>query len=589
MFESREVRTKKFYYNNLYRDYIFNFENLGDFYQYDYRNIQSYRERIADIKNNYDENKRLKIYDILRTYNTNIGCSARTLDNIEKLRRSDAAIIIGGQQPGLLGGPLFIIYKILTILKLSSFLEKELKIPIVPCFWNASDDSDRDEIDNFNILTADGKIKNIKLGLSGISEKTRYSDIRITKDRIDRIVDEVEKILYPTDFKQDIINFYRKSIFDIFSKVSSGCTSDKNSGKEEVSISTFFSAFITRMFSDYGIVIIDPSDTELKKLSFNLLEFDINNSYKISHLINSASRNLKKKGYHNQIVSLPGTLNSFYCREGIRYKIYSDYPGSYQDSVDENSKNENSKSLFKIVADEGASKKADKYSNKDLMELFMENPSNVSLNVVLRPLFQDSELPVLCSICGPGEVSYMAQLKSVYSLYGLRMPVIYPRFSATIIEKKIKKLLVKLEIPEEELEMTAEEVIKMKVDRRAKVDILELMQNLEKDILQELEKAEKAFMDTDINISHSFDRIKRNMKKEISVLENKIYSELKKQDEFILEGVNKVYTNIFPNNNLQEREINITTYLNKYGFKLVDELYSAIEPFGFLHKFLEVT
>jgi uncharacterized protein YllA (UPF0747 family) len=177
----------------------------------------------------------------------------------------------------------------------------------------------------------------------------------------------------------------------------------------------------------------------------------------------------------------------------------------------------------------------------------------------------------------------------VYSLYGLRMPVIYPRISATIIEKKIKKLLVKLEIPEEELEMTAEEVIKMKVDRRAKVDILELMQNLEKDILQELEKAEKAFMDTDINISHSFDRIKRNMKKEISVLENKIYSELKKQDEFILEGVNKVYTNIFPNNNLQEREINITTYLNKYGFKLVDELYSAIEPFGFLHKFLEVT
>ena len=96
-------------------------------------------------------------------------------------------------------------------------------------------------------------------------------------------------------------------------------------------------------------------------------------------------------------------------------------------------------------------------------------------------------------------------------------------------------------------------------------------------------------MDTDINISHSFDRIKRNMKKEISVLENKIYSELKKQDEFILEGVNKVYTNIFPNNNLQEREINITTYLNKYGFKLVDELYSAIEPFGFLHKFLEAT
>ncbi|MDD3818523.1 MAG: bacillithiol biosynthesis BshC [Actinomycetota bacterium] len=592
MFESKEVHTKKFYYNNLYRDYIFNFEKLSDFYQHDYRNIQSYRERVTDIRNNYDDKKRLKVYDILKAYNTNIGCSSRTLENIEKFKKSDSAIVTGGQQPGLLGGPLFIIYKILTILKLSSFLEKELKIPVVPCFWNASDDSVRDEVDNINILTADNEIKNIKIDLSGINKNTRYSDIWITKDVIDRVIDEIEKTLYPTDFKNDIVNFYRKSVFDIFSKGSSGCTSGKNSGKEKLNISTFFSAFITRMFYDYGIVIIDPSGMELKKLSFNLLEFDIDNSHKINQLINSAGKNLKKIGYHNQITSLPGTLNSFYCREGIRYKIYSDYADLHPNSVDKNSKNENRKSLFKMATGEEAgkeiNKKADNYSKKDLMELFMENPSNVSLNVVLRPLFQDSQLPVLCSVCGPGEISYMAQLKSVYSLYGLRMPVIYPRFSATIIEKKIKKLLLKLEISEEELEMAAEEVIKMKVGMQSKVDVSELMQNLERDILLELEKVEKAFMDTGISISHSFDRIKRNMKKEIIVLENKIYSELKKQDEFILEGVNKVYTNIFPNNNLQEREINIATYLNKYGFKLVDELYSVIEPFGFLHKFLEV-
>jgi bacillithiol biosynthesis cysteine-adding enzyme BshC len=589
MFESKEVHTKKFYYNGLYRDYIFNFEKLSDFYQYDYRNIQSYRERITDIRNNYDEKKRLKIYDILKTYNKNIECGAKTLENIEKFKNINSAIVVGGQQPGLLSGPLFTIYKILTILKLSSFLEKKLKVPVVPCFWNASDDSDRDEVDNFNIMKADGEIKNIKLDLQGISEWTRYSDILITKDRVDRVIEEIEKTLYPTDFKKDIINFYKKGVVDIFSKVSSGCSYGKNSVEGKISISTFFSALIARMFSDYGIVVIDPSYSELKELSFNLLEFDINNNWKISNLINSTGKSLKEKGYHNQLASFPGALNSFYCMEGVRHKIYQDYQDSKLDSA-----NKNDKSLFEMEAGEGANKKAYKYSRKDLIALFEENPSNISLNVVLRPLFQDSELPVLCSICGPGEISYIAQLKPVYDLYGFKMPVVYPRFSATIIEKKIKKLLVKFNISEEELGLAVDEVIKTKIASKAKVDVAKLMVGLEKDIQAGLERVEKALMntatvDTDMNVSNSFDRIRRNIKKEAGVLEKKIYSELKKQDEFTLKGIEKIYANIFPDGSLQERKINIISYQNKYGFGLIDELYSAVEPFSFLHKFLEIT
>ena len=46
--------------------------------------------------------------------------------------------------------------------------------------------------------------------------------------------------------------------------------------------------------------------------------------------------------------------------------------------------------------------------------------------------------------------------------------------------------------------------------------------------------------------------------------------------------------NIFPDNNLQEREINITSYLNRYGFDFIDDLYSAVKPLDFPHKFLEI-
>ncbi len=553
MIESKEINTEKFYYNHLFRDYIFNFENVGEYYQYDYRNIDSYRKRVLDLKTDYDKENRSKIYNILKDYNKNIGCSQKTIENIEKLKSKKSAVIIGGQQPGFLTGPIFIIFKILTILKVSSYFEKELKIPIIPCFWNASDDNSFNQIDNLNVI--DKEITNIKLDLPDFDPKTRYSDIYLADSRFKEAIEKLESILYFTSFKTEVMDFYK----NILASALKNCSNPKG----EINVSSFFSVIITRMFSGYGLVIIDPADVELKKLSCNLLEFDISKHCQISHLINSTGKKLNSCGYHSQLSSTPGTLDFFYCVDGIREKIYSD-----------------SDNLFEI---------SDKrYNKKEFWDLLIEKPAAISLNVILRPLLQDKLLPVLCSICGPGESSYYAQLKPVYNLYGLKMPVIYPRFSATVVEKKIKRLIVKLKITDIELESSKEEIIRQAVSKRLKIDMGKLVLNLESDIQIKLEKLEKSFSDLEMNISSSFDRIKRNIKKEIKVLNKKLYSELKRQNKFTVEGINKIYMNIFPDNNLQEREINIISYLNRYGFDFIDDLYSAVTPLDFRHKFLEI-
>jgi len=553
MIESKGINTDKFYYNDLFRDYIFNFENVCEYYQYDYRNIGGYKKRVSDLKTGYDEENRSKIYNILKDYNKNIGCSKKTIENIEKLKSPKSAVVIGGQQPGFLTGPIFIIFKILTILKVSSYFEKELKIPIIPCFWNASDDNSFNQIDNLNIINK--VITNIKLDLSDFDPKTRYSDIYLTDNRFKEAIEKMESILHFTSFKTEIMYFYK----NILANALKNCSNTKG----EINVSSFFSTIITRMFSGYGLVIIDPADVELKKLSCNLLEFDVSKHYQISHLINSTGKKLNSCGYHSQLSSTPGTLDFFYCVDGIRKKIYSD-----------------SDNLFEI---------SDKrYDKKEFWDLMIEKPSAISLNVILRPLFQDKLLPVLCSICGPGESSYFAQLKPVYNIYGLKMPVIYPRFSSTIVEKKIKKLIVKLKITDIELGSSKEEIIRQAVSKRLKIDPGKLVPDLESDIQVKLEKLENVFLDLEMSISSSFDRIKRNIKKEIKVLNKKLYSELKRQDEFTVEGINKIYMNIFPDNNLQEREISIISYLNRYGFGFIDDLYSTLKPMDFMHKILEI-
>lgn len=553
MIELREIKTGKFYYNNLFLDYIFDYKNINKFYEYDYRDINSYKKRVFDIKADYNGGKRTEICNILENYNKKIGCGQKTLENIDKLRNNKSVVIIGGQQPGFLTGPLFMIFKILTILKLSNFFHRELEIPVIPCFWNASDDDSADQVDNLNIIN--GEISNIKLDLSGFTIKTRYSDIDLPEDRLKDVIERLKDILNPTGFKSGIIDLLKNSLSDIKKNYSD------NSGR--INIAAFFSGVVTRLFPDHGLVIIDPADNDLKKSSQDLLKFDINNHNKISGLVNSTGGELNNSGYHSQLSSITEILDFFYCEGGIRKRIYPDGEDSLkiEDKV---------------------------YSKKEFWDLMGSSPESISLNVVLRPLLQDSLLPVLCSVCGPGEISYFAQIKPVYDFYGLKMPVIYPRFSATIIERKIKKLFKKFKITDEMLVSDEEETTKKIIRKRMEIDLEGSMLDLEKDISVRLEKLERVFLDIEMNISDSFDRIKRNLKKEIKVLNKKVYSGLKKQDEFVVDGVKKIYMNIFPNGNLQEREINIFSYLNKYGFEFLNDIDSAIKPMDFSHKFLEI-
>jgi len=553
MFESREIKTGKFYYNNLFLDYIFNYKNISKLYEYDYRDINSYKKRVFDIKADYDDKKRTEICSILENYNKKIGCGQKTLENINKLKSKKSVVVIGGQQPGFLTGPLFIIFKILTILKLSNFLQKKFEMPVIPCFWNASDDDSADQVDNLNIIN--GEISNIKLDLSGFDRRTRYSNINLVEERFKDVIERLANILYPTGFKRGIIDFLKNSLSDIMKNPS-------NDGSR-INIATFFSGLVARMFSGKGIVIIDPADTDLKKLTQNLLKFDVSNHEKINVLINSTGEKLNGSGYRSQLNSIGEILDFFYCKDGIRKRIYPDDEGSFK--IDN-----------KI------------YNKKEFWDLIENSPAGISLNVVLRPLLQDSLLPVLSSICGPGEISYFAQIKPVYDLYGLKMPIIYPRFSATIIEKKINKLLKKLKITGEMLVSDEEEMIKQIIRKKLNIDLEESMLDLEKDISERLAKSEKVFLDIEMNISDSFDRIKRNLNKEIKVLSKKLYSRIKKQDEFVVDSIKKVYANIFPGGNLQEREINIFSYLNKYGFEFLDDIDSAVRPLDFSHKFLEI-
>ncbi|MHB1377589.1 MAG: bacillithiol biosynthesis cysteine-adding enzyme BshC, partial [Candidatus Humimicrobiaceae bacterium] len=416
-----DIKNEKFYYNKLYYDYIFNFEKLKDFFAYDYRAADSYAARISYVKNSYNNKFRKIVAGSLLEYNSSINCGYKTVENINLLKKEDTLVVIAGQQPAIFTGAVFAIYKILTVLNIADYLKNKFKLNVIPLFWNASDDNDLPEIKSIKI--SDSQLEKISIDVPEYLNGFSYSKIILPIDEFENVSRKMLDNLNDSDFKKHIVMFLEEIIENLK-------TGNKRSG---TSISKFYSLVLAKLFKDSGLVIIDPEIPEIKKLATTLIDFDINNINKISSLIDFNGKELVSEGYHEQLKLMKGNMDFFLNTGNGRERIKS---GSEDSFIFEKS--------FKTKKNE-----LDKNSLKDII---FKNISNVGLNVILRPLFQDYMLPNIATVCGPGEISYYAQLKDVYTLFGSELPILYPRMSATLIENKVKKAVSKININYEDIE-----------------------------------------------------------------------------------------------------------------------------------------
>jgi hypothetical protein len=78
-----------------------------------------------------------------------------------------AGVVVTGQQPGAVGGPLLVLYKVATAVALARRLAAHRRAPVVPLFWNAGDDDDFDEVARVGWMQADERLAFIELPRRG--------------------------------------------------------------------------------------------------------------------------------------------------------------------------------------------------------------------------------------------------------------------------------------------------------------------------------------------------------------------------------------------------------------------------------------
>lgn len=527
----------------IFLDYLYDPEKVSSFYDFNFNNKKEYINKFKSIKESRTKQlpDRSQLFSIVENQYGNFNPSEKTSKNIELLKNETTLAVVTGQQLGIAGGPLYTFYKIITAIKLSNYLSERYDgYDFVPIFWLEGDDHDFNEVRTINLIDENNEVAKISYDDGSDEEEDRGSvgQIKIT-DSINPFFEELSKKLRDTDFKGDLLN----KLKDFY------CT-----GK------TFKNAFkelIFWLFDEYGLIIFDPQDHEFKALLKPIFKKEINDFRQHTEKLVSVSAQLEEL-YHAQVKVHP--VNLFYSNDEGRFLI-------------EPVENE-----FRLK------RKRKKFTNEEILENIDSTPENFSPNVLLRPICQDFILPTAFYVAGPSEIAYFAQVTPLYKIFEIESPIIYPRASLTIIEKNINSVLSKFELEVQDVFTEPEKLKTRIVESASKVKLDELFRESSNKIEIALDQLKEKLFEFDKTISDASTKYKQKIFSDLENLKGKALEAQKKKHEITLRQIDKAINSLFPNSNLQERELNFIYFAHKYSLDILKQIFNELEINKFKHQ-----
>lgn len=525
----------------LYLDYLYNFKKVAKYYVKDFRNEAIYEAHFKDVLSKYPSDRKQVTQTIKNQY-LNKRISAKTSQNIRLLEEKNCLAIVTGQQLGLAGGPLYTIYKTLSAIKLATHLnEKHPDFHFVPVFWLAGDDHDFEEISSINVLSGENKVENIAYRTDEDPEREAGSvgAMRLEKE-IEDFISQMGNSVRNTEFTNDVIAF----LSSIYQK-----------GK---TIAESFSEMMFKFFDKYGLVIFNPQATDVKRLLLPVFRNELENYRTHATKLIQVSAGLDEE-YHAQVKIRP--INLFVNNENGRYLL---------DPLENNE--------FRLK------RKKVKFTKEELSQLLESSPEMFSPNVILRPICQDHLFPTAFYVGGPAEIAYFAQIVQMYKMFNLATPIAWPRISATIVEKSVQTLVQKygisindfFELKGEIFNKVASMISEYDIDGKFEVAGNRLS-NIFEDLKEYLGEIDKTLVDP-------AEKNRQRTVQYLTELKGKAEAARIRKHETTMNQLQKSYTMILPNDNLQERELNYFYFANKYGLGFYEYLMEKLDGLNFDHQ-----
>ncbi|WP_066192850.1 MULTISPECIES: bacillithiol biosynthesis cysteine-adding enzyme BshC [Gracilibacillus] len=502
--------------------------------QFDYNPYanQVFQDRLQDIHKTSSERKALT--EVLSTLNKRWYASEVTMDNINRLNQEDSVVVIGGQQAGILTGPLYTIHKIISIIALAQEQEQHLQVPVLPVFWIAGEDHDFDEV-NHLFIPEDQHLQKRKID-SDHPERMSVSHRDMDKARAHKWLQSLFGSLQETAHTKQLFHRVADHLEQSHTYVD------------------FFAAFIHDLFAESGIILVDSGAPELRRIESDFFKQLINKQPDISAAVYHASQSMQKKGYHLSVEVEQTDAHLFVEVEGERILLQKEqdkWIGKHNECC---------------------------YSQTELLEIADKEPERLSNNVVTRPLMQEMLFPTLAFFAGPSEAAYWSLLKGAFHQVSLQMPPVLPRLSFTLVEQKVSKQLNQLAL---EPAAVINHGVQLEKQQWLAAQSQQPIGELTKQFKQGLERNHQPFRDISEqlgdDVAQYADKNLQLMYYQIEQLANRMEKEFSHKYKKQLQLFDAVELQLHPQNGLQERVWNIIYFINRYGTNWFQEL--LVYPF----------
>jgi len=493
----------------------------------------------------YDPVRRERVSGILERQNKAWNASPQTLANLNRLRQGAAAIVTG-QQVGLFGGPTFAIYKALTAVKLAEEAT-EAGIDTVPIFWLATSDHDLAEVNHIAVPGPDGRLRTLATPSHSIPGAP-VSDVRLG-DEIVPVVDEAAALLGDSDAAQLLRESYRPG----------------------ETLGTAFARLYARLFSEWGVILLDASDAELHRVAAPIYRSAIERADELDAALLTRGQALEKAGYHQQVKVTPSSVLLFAMHEGARTAIHRRKgPGKVAE--------------FFIDSDS----RADKRSCAELLDRIAAAPENFSPNVLLRSVVQDYLLPTLAYTGGPAEVAYFAQCGAVYETLVGRVTPIVPRFSATLVEPKVQRWLRQYDITVLDALQGPEALRQKLASRTLPAGLQAAFQRANQSVEESFSGLQEALVKLDATLVEASQTGASKVRYQLDRLRERATAAELRRSEVVNRHAEALSHALYPENALQERSVAGIYFVARHGMELLRDLHGTLRTDCHDHQILEL-
>jgi bacillithiol biosynthesis cysteine-adding enzyme BshC len=517
----------------LFIDYLRDPLPLRQFYPSAVRYHHELAQRVPEVLAAYRVDRN-RVCDALEAMNRRWGAGQATLDNLQLLRESDCIAVVSGQQAGLFTGPLYTIYKALSAVKLAGCL-RQRETKAVPVFWIAAEDHDFAEVAKAEFIGRDCQLKSVAVSGALHREGQPVGQV-VVDESIDAVVDQLFETLPNSEFADDM-----KALV-------------KDAWQPGRGYVESFAMMMTALLGRYGLIFLDPLDPELKQLAAPLYAEAAQRAPEIAAALEKRSSELENAGYHAQVLA---TANSFplflHDEQGGRHAV---------------ARVENGKYKAKEIDQE--------YTAEALATLAKEQPQRFSPNVTLRAVVQDYLLPTIAYYGGAAEIAYFAQTAEVYRVLERPATPILPRSSLTMIERHTGRVLERYDLTLKDFFEGLEPVIKRVVEEHLGANTAKLFALTEENVNHELDRLRQELESIDPTLAGALETGRKKIIYQLDGLRTRFVRAQMERDEAVHRQLQRASDQLYPNKDLQERHINITSLLARHGTYVIEWIFNAI-------------